>query len=276
MIVIADGAWVLLVAACRGWLLLAALAVCAWCSWSASAGPDSGRLGLWRLHRDQGAAFRALSFVLTLPFFIMVMLLIVQVSQLMIGTVVVHYAAFAAARSAIVWVPARLGPSGPEWENCISWCYVDPEAPDQVLPILDPTDPDYGPTDGGVTFVVVPGSPKYQKIAAAAVMACMPICPSRDLGLGLPGDGPAAARNHQVALPLDGPRLGDKPGSRCAWKTSWPTPPGRPRSRSASSTRTRPELPLVPYPHLDDEECDLTIEYHVQRAWLAGPDHGQR
>jgi hypothetical protein len=33
---------------------------------------------------------QSLSFVLTLPVFIMVMLMIVQVSQLMIGTVVVH------------------------------------------------------------------------------------------------------------------------------------------------------------------------------------------
>ena len=48
-------------------------------------------------------------------------------------------------------------------------------------------------TTGGLTFMVVPGSPKYQKIASAAAMACMPICPSRDLGLELSGPGPAAS-----------------------------------------------------------------------------------
>ena len=51
---------------------------------------------------------QSLSFVLTLPVFILVMMMIVQVSQLMIGIVVVHYAAFAAARSAAVWIPAAM------------------------------------------------------------------------------------------------------------------------------------------------------------------------
>ena len=56
---------------------------------------------------------QSLSFVLTLPLFILVMLTLVQISQVMIGRMVVQYAAFAAARSAIVWVPARL-PGEPE------------------------------------------------------------------------------------------------------------------------------------------------------------------
>ena len=51
---------------------------------------------------------QSLSFVLTLPVFIFIMMMIVQVSQLMIGIVVVHYAAFAAARSAAVWIPAAM------------------------------------------------------------------------------------------------------------------------------------------------------------------------
>ena len=55
---------------------------------------------------------QSLSFVLTLPLFIMVMMMIVQVSQLMIGMVVVHYAAFAAARSAAVWIPAAMRRAG--------------------------------------------------------------------------------------------------------------------------------------------------------------------
>ena len=44
------------------------------------------RLGrLLNLHRDENGSVQSLSFVLTLPLFIMVMLFIVQVSQLMIG-----------------------------------------------------------------------------------------------------------------------------------------------------------------------------------------------
>jgi hypothetical protein len=157
----------------------------------ARLGGSRPRLGrVIELHRDEGGAAQSLSFVLTLPFFVMIILFIVQVSQLMIGTIVVHYAAFAAARSAIVWAPAGVGS---EPENCFAAYAVDLEASDQVIPILDPDDPDYGPTGGGVTYVVVPGSPKFLKIASAAVMACMPISPSRDVGLQLSGYGPAAA-----------------------------------------------------------------------------------
>jgi hypothetical protein len=149
------------------------------------------RLHLGRLlclHRDQQGGVQSVSFVLTLPIFLMVVLFIVQISQLMIGTMVVHYAAFAAARSAIVWIPARLG-WGHEAENCISSYAIDPQAADQILPILDSSREDYGPRAGGLTYVVQPGSPKYRKIASAAVLACLPVCPSRDLGLELPADG---------------------------------------------------------------------------------------
>jgi len=140
---------------------------------------------LWRLHRDQGGSAQSLSFVLTLPVFVMIMLFIVQVSQLMIGTIVVHYAAYAAARSAIVWIPADLGTD--EGPNCISFSFPDPDAPKQDVPILDPTDPNYGPSEGGMTFLVEPGSPKFEKIRSAAVLACMPISPSRDVGWELSG-----------------------------------------------------------------------------------------
>lgn len=155
----------------------------------ARARPRLGRLR--QLHSDEGGAVQSLSFVLTLPFFIMVILLIVQVSQLMIGIVVVHYAAYASARSASVWIPARL--PDPEHENCISSYSLDPDAPDQVFPILNPEDPNYGPAEGGMTYVVHPGSPKYNKIASAAVLACMPISPSRPLGFDLRADAPMAA-----------------------------------------------------------------------------------
>jgi len=82
---------------------------------------------------------------------------------------------------------------GAEPRNCFSAYDVDLEAPDQIIPILDPDHPDYGPTPGGMTFRVNPQGPKFFKIASAAVIACMPISPSRDLGLELTGPGPAAA-----------------------------------------------------------------------------------
>jgi len=142
---------------------------------------------LRRLHSDQRGGVQSLSFVLSVPFFVMILCFIIQVSQLMIGTIVVHYAALAAARSAIVWIPAAL--PWPEGANCIARYELDPDAPDQHLPVLDPESPEFGPSDGGVTYIVrnVDGSLKYGQVTAAAALACMPISPSRDLGIALPG-----------------------------------------------------------------------------------------
>ncbi len=156
---------------------------------------DAGRLDLGRLLRlnsDQGGSAQSLSFVLTLPLFIMVMMFIVQVSQLMIATVVVHYAAFAAARNAIVWIPARVE-ENEEHENCISSYWPDSEEPAQQFPQLSPESEDYGPSGGGVTYRVYESGPKFDLIHTAAALACLPICPSRDTGSRMPSDkGPWA------------------------------------------------------------------------------------
>jgi hypothetical protein len=146
--------------------------------------------GLRRLHRDEAGGVQSLSFVLTLPLFVMVLLLIVQVSQLMIGTIIVHYAAFAGARSALVWIPAVLGSEG---ANCISSYAPDPNATDQTPPDAN------APGPGGMTYVVTPEGAKYNKIFTAAVLACMPICPSRDLGIVLPPQAAATAAILQTA-----------------------------------------------------------------------------
>jgi hypothetical protein len=170
--------------ACSPWLaILLILLLAAWALVRFSRAQL--RLGrLLNLHRDETGSVQSLSFVLTLPLFLFVMLLIIQVSQLMIGMIVVHYAAFAAARSAAVWIPASM--PAPERTCCISSYSVDPNAPDQVAPEANPAAADYGPSSGGLTYLIEPGSPKYQKIASAAVLACVPISPSRDVGLGAP------------------------------------------------------------------------------------------
>ena len=146
----------------------------------------------WRqLHRDQAGSVQALSLVLTLPVFVWLVMFIVQVSQLMIGSIVVHYAAFAAARAAVVWIPAHLED---EPENVLGGGYtlamdvVDGQ-PDTPV-VLDETSPSFGPRDGWLTYdrrrVSIRcsrRSRKTQKILAAAVMAMAPICPSsRDAG----------------------------------------------------------------------------------------------
>ncbi len=159
---------------------IAVLACCAALRLLASV--SGARLHLARLaqlHRDQSGAVQSLSFVLTLPLFVMILLFIVQLSQLTICRVVVEYAAFAAARSAVVWIPANLGP-GDEQENRIGrYAYLG----------------DVVGQDGNTysEYEVEPRGPKYRKVHFAAAMACLPICPSRDTGepRNHPGNGAA-------------------------------------------------------------------------------------
>jgi hypothetical protein len=118
------------------------------------------------LHRDQRGSVQSLSFVLTVPVFIMLMLLAVQITQLMIGLTVVQYAAFAAARSAAVWIPARMDQT---WENRLDARELT------------------GVDSGGERYRLSGGA-KFAKIQQAAALACLPIAPSRDLGLANSGD----------------------------------------------------------------------------------------
>ena len=162
---------------------------------------ELGRLR--RLHADQQGSVQSLSFVLTLPLFIMVLLFIVQVSQLMIGQIVVEYAAFAAARAAAVWIPAGL--AGGEDSNCISSFSPDPAAPDQVPP--SPA----GPSDGGETFLVAPGQPEVQqdRLGGRAGLYA-------DLALAEPGRRPVGpgrgdGGGHQGGLCRAGPELHRQP-----------------------------------------------------------------
>lgn len=163
-----------------------------------AVGPAAGFLSLRRLHRDETGAVQSLSFVLTLPLFVMVMLFIVQLSQITIGRLAVEYAALAAARSAAVWIPANLGDTF-ETENRLS-SYVD---------LGEITD------DAGQTYRryrIEPGSPKVEKVRLAAAMALMSICPSRDVGatryptgaleLAYRAISPVAAANPRVAARL--------------------------------------------------------------------------
>ena len=119
---------------------------------------------LCRLHSCQEGAVQSLSFVLTVPFFVVICLFIVQVSQLMIGVMVVHYAAYASARSAVVWIPA-------------------------VVDDLDQNKLSPPPPTTAITPVVLTGDGflvrenfKFRKIFEAAALGCGPISPSRDLG----------------------------------------------------------------------------------------------
>jgi len=154
-------------------------------------------LSLRRLHRDETGAVQSLSFVLTLPLFVMVMLFIVQLSQITIGRLAVEYAALAAARSAAVWIPANMGDRF-ETENRIS-SYVE------LGEIVD---------DAGQTFRryrVDPGSPKVEKIRLAAAMALMSVCPSRDVGATrYPTDSLELAYRLVSPVAANNPRVPDR------------------------------------------------------------------
>lgn len=165
--------------ACLPWLgLLAAALVFLW----AVARLNRARLQWGRLlslHGDQGGTAQGLSFVLSVPLFALVLFFILQISQLMIGTIVVQYAAFAAARSAIVWIPASLGP---EPFNCVTrHVFLSEEGGAAAT---------WGPGPGGRHYQVLPAGRKYEKIQSAAVMALVPICPSQRLAGSLPGNWP--------------------------------------------------------------------------------------
>ena len=114
------------------------------------------------LHRCEQGAVQSLSFVLTLPIFIVICMFIVQVSQLMIGVMVVHYAAYAAARSAVVWIPAQ----------------VDDLGQNKLGPPITTEAPVLLSANGSL----VRENFKYRKIFEAAAIACAPISPSRDVG----------------------------------------------------------------------------------------------
>lgn len=161
-----------IVEACVPWLALAAALVVILRLLIAFSGAGWRPAALKRLHADEAGAVQSLSFVVTLPVFMMIMMLIVQVSQLMIATVVVHYAAFAATRAAVVWIPADAGTLD-EGHNRISSHYPGASAAIQ------------GP---GTPYTIAPGGPKYDRIRLAAVLACMPISPSRDTQTRLPAN----------------------------------------------------------------------------------------
>jgi hypothetical protein len=153
----------------------------------------------WRrlaaLHRCQEGGVQSLSFVLTLPLLVMVLLFIVQVSQLMLGIMVVNYAAFASARAASVWVPA--------WVEDGHAGYGDDADGQNELPVgILPGSPE----SLSLADVSSAGSRKYEKIWSAAALACAPISPSRstpDGGSGASSAGQAATAAKLVYQALD-------------------------------------------------------------------------
>ena len=233
---------------------------------------EDGQLDLRRLlqlNSDQGGSAQSLSFVLTLPLFIMIMMFIVQVSQLMIATVVIHYAAFAAVRNAIVWIPARVEQDG-EGENCISSYWPDADSSEQVFPQLRPDAEDYGPSSGGVNYRVYEGGAKFDIIRTAAALACLPICPSRDTGSKLPAGKEALANSLVDAYGTLVPdsHANSRTAPRLRNKLAYALENTEIKIRFC---HPRFEPPLTDYPHLTDQRVHDLAEFQPNEIGWQDP-----
>lgn len=177
-------------------LLVAAVAVAWLLVRLTRSRPDWRHVG--RLASDERGAVQSLSFVLTVPLFAMVMMFIVQLSQLTVAKVVVEYAALATVRSAQVWIPADLSAYGGGGANQLAcWQYQG-----------DLTGPDGWKYSA---YQVPQQGFKYQKIRQAAIQAVLPICPSRDTGLPLNADGQQVVNSLQAATFTYAPGLAANP-----------------------------------------------------------------
>lgn len=165
---------------------------------------------LRRLNRGEEGSVQSLSLVLTLPVFLMLVLFIVQITQIMVGIMMVNYAAFAAARAASVWIPSDVTTDAsfadPPFDN--PQIDVDFTAystvGDRVIPrgatnngslqgLLEPANVVAGIVDGsalqGGGYATIDansgaGSFKYQKVMLAGIIPCLTISPSRTTSAG--------------------------------------------------------------------------------------------
>ncbi len=95
----------------------------------------------------QEAGTATVEFCMVFPIVLFLILILVQATLLMVGNQFVHYAAFAATRSAIVYIPADMTDEGGVGRNSLS---------------------------------LTKGSPKYDAIRASAYFAVMPVCGKLD------------------------------------------------------------------------------------------------
>ena len=118
------------------------------------------------LDECEAGGVQSLALVLTLPFFVGTILLLVQLSQVLIGVMTVQYAAFAAARAAVVWIPSWVEDQDPTRGNDVT----GENEIDVYIPRGQPID---------LTPGIAQHSRKFREIQAAAVQACVSISPAR-------------------------------------------------------------------------------------------------
>ena len=174
---------------------------------------------LKQLHRDQEGGVQSLALVVTLPVFMALICMIIQLSQVLMATMGVHYSAYAGARAAAVWLPTytfssydslRETPNhvlydadNPYINNVSAFLHVS-QLGQQVSEI--PKDPAGAanyfanlrasgvPNEMQIYGILGPTSinysPKYRKVWTASVLALAPFCPStiqQDFDEQIPG-----------------------------------------------------------------------------------------
>jgi hypothetical protein len=229
----------------------------------------------WRrikdLHRSEEGGVQSLSLVLTLPFFVSLISLIVQVSQVIIGMIGVHYAAYAGVRSAAVWLPAEVKPAA------IDTGYFQGEAPNYVDAQL--RDYSYPPEPGYHVVVdssALPSSVKYRKVWSATILALTPFGPSRDRGLASGTVWPDMKRVPPIAGVLMEDLAGyDKATGRIDRKLSYVEQNTRVFLEWRHAARSNGILPVVgptynPWNH-DNPEGNPALNYDPHRVGWQDP-----
>lgn len=144
---------------------------------------------LKQLHTCQDGGVQSLAFVLTLPFFILIVTFILQISQLIVAMMGVHYSAYAGVRAAVVWLPASVSDS-----TFVSYFDIERKSL-LVRRMIEPPNTidtpyllaEYDETRDQLRMTIGPqsleNSGKYRRIWTASVLAMAPFCPSDDKGL---------------------------------------------------------------------------------------------
>ena len=174
-----------------------------------------GRFG--ELHDCQAGGVQSLATVLTLPLFLMIVLFIVQVSQLMIGMITVNYAAFAGARAAAVWLPAQ----EVAWDESFPGPENFPLPADPWFPFVDEQNrlPDGFQSGDTITGRNYWSSAKSEKIFLASAFACTSIAPSRSIDA--PIGAPYADAMHDAYVSLTNDRSNSRMEQRIRNKIAY-------------------------------------------------------
>ena len=213
------------------------------------------------LHRCQTGGVQSLAFVMTLPLFVGTILLMIQLCQVLMGVMTVQYAAFAAARSAIVWIPASVETPAPfDNQNVTNIGLTQGDAV-EITPEMRQT------------------NRKMREIHAAAAQACVAISPARTI------QGPRAGVG-EVAEAVDAflafEQLSNDP-RLARWRTAasnrWSYAFGNTRVRLAflSQPRQTPTYNPIGHPVVEhrtseagwDESITLCVRHEV--ALVPGP-----